>query len=109
MAKMTEIIPESSVSSTSNENLLHKEKSEDKDEDPEVVEEPRESVEEKKDHVSDLAMQTMEVQEKITTNADSKCFNSYDPYSRVPNTRTVPVNFKRIVNWYALIGHRYGN
>ena len=41
----------------------------------EVEQLKKESIEEKKDHVSDLA-QTMEVQENITTNADSKYLHS---------------------------------
>ena len=75
MAKMTDVIlPENSVSSTGGDSLLQpSEKTEDPPQDPEAVEESQ-SLEEKKDHVSDLAMQTMEVQENLTTNADSKCF-----------------------------------
>ena len=66
MAKMTEVIlPESSSVDSQSSNK-------DKDESKAVKEEGSlESTEEKKDHVSDLA-QTMEVQEKITTNADSE-------------------------------------
>ena len=66
MAKMTEVIlPESSSVNSQSSNK-------DQDESKAVIEEGSlESTEEKKDHVSDLA-QTMEVQEKITTNADSE-------------------------------------
>lgn len=66
MAKMTEVIlPESSSVDSQSSNK-------DQDESKAVIEEGSlESTEEKKDHVSDLA-QTMEVQEKITTNADSE-------------------------------------
>ena len=66
MAKMTEVIlPESSSVDSQSSNK-------DQDESKAVIEEGSlETTEEKKDHVSDLA-QTMEVQENITTNADSK-------------------------------------
>ena len=67
MAKMTEVIlPESSSVDSQSSNK-------DKEDESKAVKEEGslESTEEKKDHVSDLA-QTMEVQEKITTNADSE-------------------------------------
>ena len=77
MAKMTEVIlseqcsVDSQDSSGSNKIQSNAAEEETKTVDGEVEQLTDESIEEKKDHVSDLA-QTMEVQENITTNADSK-------------------------------------
>ena len=77
MAKMTEVIlseqcsVDSQDSSGSNKIQSNAAEEETKTVDGKVEQLTEESIEEKKDHVSDLA-QTMEVQENITTNADSK-------------------------------------
>ena len=77
MAKMTEVIlpeqssVESQDSSSSSKLSSKAAEEETKIVDGEVEQLKKESIEEKKDHVSNLA-QTMEVQENITTNADSK-------------------------------------